>query len=287
MASDLDSTYGAMFIGLLFACFFQGVLSVQVYHYYENYPKDSIRVKLFVALLWILELAHLVLISHATYHYLVTNWGNPTALLYATQTLDLHLVFIGAATILCQSFFLHRIWIFSSRNIPLMVFLVLGCLSMLALDIVMTVIINRGDRSVALFNSFTPGVIAVFSISAGFDLILAGLLCFYLRNSTGNFDRMNTLVSRVIQYTVATGLLTSIVAVACLVAYLIRPTSFIFIAIHFSLGRMYTNALLATLNARQKLKESMMEHESLPPVFAAGILSKTHDDSDVLFSPKL
>jgi hypothetical protein len=56
----------------------------------------------------ILDVAHLVLIAQATYHYLVSNWGNPPALQLTTTSLDLHLIFVGLATICCQSFFLRR-----------------------------------------------------------------------------------------------------------------------------------------------------------------------------------
>ncbi|TFK39383.1 hypothetical protein BDQ12DRAFT_712103 [Crucibulum laeve] len=279
---DLDSTYGAMFIGLLFACFFQGVLSLQVYHYYECYPNDSGWMKRFVALIWALDMVHLYLISHATYYYLVSNWGNPSALGNATLELDLHMLFIGLATILCQLFFLQRVWVFSNRNIYLMIFLVLGCLTTLVLDITMTAMLAI-DREMNKANTFSQGVVAVFSIGAGIDVIIAILMCFYLARSMSDNERTNAVLSRIIQYTVGTGLLTSLVAVACLATYLLQPASFFSIAIHFSLGRMYTNALLATLNSRKKLKDSIT-HDTLPPVFADALISRSQEGSGTTLS---
>jgi hypothetical protein len=56
----------------------------------------------------LLDVTHLILICQSCYHYLVTNWGNGAALLISTHELDLHLIFVGIATLVCQGFFLHR-----------------------------------------------------------------------------------------------------------------------------------------------------------------------------------
>jgi len=255
----LDPTYGAMLIGLLFATFFQGVLTVQAYIYYESFPNDTRRMKLLVAGVWLLDVLHLVLISDAAYHYLVSEWGNFPALAYSTQELDLHLVIVGLATIVCQSFFLQRIWVFSGKNVWITGSLTAGCLTTLGLDVSMSIQISKVPL-VSSFGNFTNEVIAVFSIGAGVDLAMALILAYYLRRGKSGFEKTNTLVSRVIQYTVATGLATSLLALACLIAYLARPNTFIFIAMHFSLGRMYTNALLATLNSRRSLRTYMINN---------------------------
>jgi hypothetical protein len=60
----------------------------------------------------ILDVAHLVLICQSCYHYLISNWGNNAALMVSTQELDLHLVFVGMASAICQAFFLSRCVVF-------------------------------------------------------------------------------------------------------------------------------------------------------------------------------
>ncbi|KIJ32371.1 hypothetical protein M422DRAFT_265869 [Sphaerobolus stellatus SS14] len=49
---NLNPIYGAIYIGIMFATFFQGVLTLQAYIYYESFPKDPIKIKLLVALAW-------------------------------------------------------------------------------------------------------------------------------------------------------------------------------------------------------------------------------------------
>jgi len=264
----LDPTYGAMLIGLLFATFFQGVLTVQAYIYFESFPNDSRKTKLLVVCVWLLDVLHLVLIADAAYHYLVSEWGNAPSLQFSTQELDLHLVIVGLATIVCQCFFLQRIWVFSGKNVIITGALLAGCLTTLGLDVSMSIQISRVPL-VSSFGNFTNEVIAVFSIGAGVDLLMALILAYYLQKGKSGFEHTNSIVSLVIQYAVATGLATSMLAIACLIAYLLRPNTFIFIAMHFSLGRLYTNALLATLNSRRSIrsymvKNSVVAREQLP-----------------------
>ncbi|TFK35686.1 hypothetical protein BDQ12DRAFT_687799 [Crucibulum laeve] len=254
-APSMDATYGAMYIGLLFATFFQGVLSVQAYLYFAKFPRDPLKTKILVISVWLADLLHLVLISRAGYHYFITEWGNTPALMYSTEELDLHTSILGIATILCQGFFLYRIWILSHHNLYLVLPLTAGCLTTFVLDIVIAIQVSNVPL-VSSFSHFKPeGVeaIAISSIGAGVDVIIALVLCFYLKQ--GQTNHSLSLVSRIIEYTVATGLATSTFAIGCLIAYLIRPDTFIFIAMYFSMGRMYTNALLASLNARRHLRK--------------------------------
>ncbi|KAJ6525134.1 hypothetical protein B0H19DRAFT_1276223 [Mycena capillaripes] len=265
MGSEMDVTYGAMFIGVLFATFFQGVLTLQAYIYYESFPDDLSRIKLLVGIVWLLDVTHLILICQSCYHYLVTNWGIAPALLISTHELDLHLIFVGIATLVCQGFFLHRIWMFSKRNWVLTGVLTAACLATFALEVLLSAQILQVP-SVAYFSAHTAEVMALFLLGAVVDVAIALVLVFYLQQGRTHFDQTNFVVAQVLHYTVATGLATSVLAVACLAAYLAAPHTFIFIAMHFSLGRLYTNALLATLNSRRNLRQSTQIQRS-PPSF--------------------
>ncbi|KAJ7792809.1 hypothetical protein B0H14DRAFT_3498824 [Mycena olivaceomarginata] len=192
-----------------------------------------------------LDLVQLVLICQSVYHYLARNWGNQ-----------------NCATLLCQGFFLRRVWKFS-KNLPLTLFLAAACLTTGIIDIIMAVqTISNLSLNTILSHKFSAEVISVFAVGAAVDLAIAAILCWYLARELTVFDRINNLVARLIQYTVATGLITSLLALGCLIAVrLVRtsrpPTVSYFMAMHFSLGRMYTNALLATLNSRKVLRKQL------------------------------
>ncbi|KAJ7495330.1 hypothetical protein FB451DRAFT_1213862 [Mycena latifolia] len=278
---DFEATYGALLIGVFLSIFFQGILSMQAYIYYEAFPEDSWRLKSLVAVVWTLDFVHLILICQAVYHYLVRNWGNEAALLETTTELDLHLVLLSAATMICQGFFLHRVWTFSHGNKILTGTLFAACLSTVILDAVMSAqTISNKSIATILSHSFSGEVIGVFAVGAAVDLAIAIILCWYLQRGPFTFDRTHFVVTRIIQYTIATGLATSIFALGCLVVYVVLPTTLIFLGMHFSLGRMYTNALLATLNSRRNLRTLMGVPNTLSwsgiqpshsaPVFAVG-----------------
>ncbi|KAF5370526.1 hypothetical protein D9757_010147 [Collybiopsis confluens] len=278
---DLRTTYGAMLIGVIAATFLQGFLTLQAIVYFDSYPSDSLFTKITVrhlhspfdlfssdlpvksiptniqvAVVWSLDMFHLGLISQSVYHYLVNNWGNLPALQFSTWELDLNLTFIALSAIVCQGFFLRRIWMFSKRNFILVGLLTAICITTLALDLLVTVQITT-NRSVTEFGKRKGEIIAVFTSGAVADVALALSLCYYIRKNSSSFERTKSVIRLIVRYTVTTGLITSLLGLLTLVAYFASPDGFIFIAMHFSLGRMYTNALLATLNSRQKLRATL------------------------------
>ncbi|KAJ7921752.1 hypothetical protein B0H13DRAFT_2655885 [Mycena leptocephala] len=257
-----ESSNGALLIGVLVSTFFQGILSVQAYIYYGSFPEDPLSLKVLVRFVWTLDFVHLVLISQAMYYYLVTNWGNVAALGLTTIELDLHLVFLSVATFTCQAYFLHRVWRFSNRNKLLTGVLTAGCTSTLVLDLLLAAQTIAGRNSTKIAPSSKRASIAVFSTGGANDLAIALVLCWYLQRSKSEFDRTKFVLTRIIHFTVSTGLVTrqrySLLALGTLAAYVGSPDTFIWLAMYFSLGRMYTNALLATLNSRRKLRTLLL-----------------------------
>ncbi|KAJ7088465.1 hypothetical protein B0H15DRAFT_780761, partial [Mycena belliarum] len=250
---------------ILFSYRFQGILFVQAYIYYESFPEDPWQLKSLngtstLRIIRCLDFAHLVLICQTSYHYLIDNWGDSLALLESTIELDLHLVLVGTATILCQGFFLHRVWMFSRRNWILVAVLGAMCMTTVGLDITMTVQLSQNTSIATINGGGGREVVAMFSIGAGVDMIIAILLCWYLMQGRTPFEQTNFVLTRIIQYTIATGLATSLLSLGCVAA-----------GMHFSLGRMYTNALLATLNSRRNLR-GMLGHSAAGMGLTSGSL---------------
>ncbi|KAJ7826140.1 hypothetical protein B0H13DRAFT_2374531 [Mycena leptocephala] len=57
-----------------------------------------------------------------------------------------------------------------------------------------------------------------------------------------------------ILFTINTGLLTSLCAVASLISLIVSPTTLVYASFYFCIGRLYSNALLASLNARDIIR---------------------------------
>ncbi|KAJ7059120.1 hypothetical protein C8F01DRAFT_273896 [Mycena amicta] len=271
-APTMDETYGALYIGVLFATFFQGLLSVQAYTYYTNFPDDPRLLKTLVASVWTLDAGHLILVAQAGYHYLVTSWGNQAALLIATWPLVLDIVFVAVPSLFCQAFFLYRIWVLSHHNWIIIGFLGCGCLAGFSVKAAVTGEILRNPLVEEEFSRQSTKLLSGFIIMAVVDLLIACTLIWYAGRTKPVVDdidgvhrRTNFILRQIMQYAVATGLATSLVGFASLAAFLLAPDTFIFLAIYFSFGRMYTNALLVSLNARRSFRIAIDQPASSGP----------------------
>ncbi|KAI0301152.1 hypothetical protein B0F90DRAFT_351315 [Multifurca ochricompacta] len=79
--ADIRSTYGAAFIGLLVSTILFGVTITQTWIYYWHYRnKDPRLLKIFVALLFVLDSLHTILCIYSIYWYLILNFGNVESL---------------------------------------------------------------------------------------------------------------------------------------------------------------------------------------------------------------
>ncbi|PPR01250.1 hypothetical protein CVT24_006014, partial [Panaeolus cyanescens] len=159
------------------------------------------------AIVCILDTVHLALISRATYQFVVTNWGFIPSLAKSTTELNLHLVFTALSCIIAQLFYLERIWFFSNRNRWLLGALIVICLVPCALDIHITVLILQ-NKSVSAFSAHTPEVIAIFTSGALGDVLIALLICYYLRREQSPFKATRTVIAKIVQFVVGTGLAT-------------------------------------------------------------------------------
>ncbi|KIJ26395.1 hypothetical protein M422DRAFT_272555 [Sphaerobolus stellatus SS14] len=169
----LDNTYGASYIGVLIATFLQGILTLQVFTYFENFPKDSWKLKLLVAGLWIVDLVHLIFITQATYIYFISDWGNIPSLGVSLWTYNAHPIPLGIATIASQAFLIWRIHVFGRPHYLVLVFLTSLCLVPFALNIFIAVtdlqasiIAARVGESETpqLLKNITPIVTSLFTL---------------------------------------------------------------------------------------------------------------------------
>jgi len=98
--------------------------------------------------------------------------------------------------------------------------------------------------------------LTVNALAAAGDVLIAFILCWILQSSRTGFKRSDTVITKLIAFSINTGLVTSICALLSLITIVVFPGAFIYITFYFTLGRLYSNSLLATLNARQSLAAS-------------------------------
>jgi len=251
---SVDTTLGAAFVGFSLSIFVLGILSAQVYTYYQRYPLDKPAYKFLVAGLWVLEVGHTVLTGHFFYVYAISNWGNGLILLGAPIWSIIVQVPLGAFMgLIVKCCFAMRVWRFSGHNIWITGLLVVAVLGQCGCSIWYTVV---GFNLTSLTNIGSLFDIATVSLALGAftDILTALTLSWYLRRLKTGYKHSDSIINRLIIYAINTGMLTSTISAACLVCYDLMPTNYVFIACYFVLSKLYANSLMATLNTRTILK---------------------------------
>ncbi|THH07520.1 hypothetical protein EW145_g3324 [Phellinidium pouzarii] len=246
---------GALYLGIVFAMGLWGIGTVQLFYYLVGYPDDPWRLKAHVGLVWILDTVHQGLVIHAGYTYLITQYANPAFLFVIVPTLEVMVLISALVCVLVQGFLLYRAWILSLKNVFLVIFLLL-------------LVIAEFVSSVAFFwkgvkmSSFAEvSTIAWLSkltngLSAASDLVIAAVLIFLLNRSRTGVRRSETMINRLILFTINTGFLTSICALFAVIFVSLYPDEYIYITFYIQTS-VYTNSFLATLNARRGTRDGL------------------------------
>ncbi|KAG2358338.1 hypothetical protein BDR07DRAFT_288306 [Suillus spraguei] len=249
---DIGRTFGALFIGVTIAAILFGLSNVQAFIYFQTHSRDTGTTfyKLAVVWLWILDALHMALIVHCIYYYLVINYTNFDALTGIVWSFKLSVAIEVFLIYSVHVLYAYRIWIISkgkSRTLPITVGIV--------------VILNSGVAMVLVWALYQCHVfsdlikfewaiyLALGAITFA-DIVIASALCYFLATSRTGFSSTDSLITKLMVYSINTGCLTSVCSIAVIITCAVMPTNFIFLAIDFLLVKVYVNSYLALLNAR-------------------------------------
>ncbi|KAH8105629.1 hypothetical protein DFH11DRAFT_1643011 [Phellopilus nigrolimitatus] len=249
----LDNTMGALFLGVIFAMGLWGAGTVQMYYYYDTYGKDELWIKMVVFSVWIFDTVHQGLITHSCYIYLITEYGNPLFLATLEKTLMIMVFFTACICFIVQTFFTMRIWRLSHKSVYLTGAVYIFVLTQLVSTLVYfgTAIHFKLFAELLAIKNLTRSINVVNAIA---DAAIAASLVFLLHKSRTGFRQSETILNRLILFTVNTGLITGLTAIVCLVMNLVFPTTFLYILFYLMTSRLYMNSLLATLNTRKSIR---------------------------------
>ncbi|KAJ3755985.1 hypothetical protein EV360DRAFT_85381 [Lentinula raphanica] len=280
----LDNTMGAMLIGILVSAVLYGMSLVQTYFYYNHYRNDVWYLKTLVALTVFFDTLHLCFVIHTIYFYLVSNYYDNGQLDNMVWTVLAEAIPTGFTGGLVQTFYTVRVWRLSKKNHVLAVVIMLIVLAQTACGTAW-VIISLQLQTFQQLLGISGLTLSINALSTAADVIIAASLCFLLMQSKTGFKHSDTLINRLIVFSVNTGLATSICAVASLVSVRIlttavdspltsaicfpsyqliaSPNSLLYAPFYFCIGRLYSNSLLATLNARNQIRNGSNDTEHM------------------------
>ncbi|KIM64657.1 hypothetical protein SCLCIDRAFT_613265 [Scleroderma citrinum Foug A] len=237
-----------------------GVLCVQVFIYFQNYPDDHVLLKYLVAIIWIVESVHTGFLISANNSYLINGFGNLVLLTQISWDLLASFEISFVVMFIVNLFFTWRVWVFCKKVWAVCLLLFLS----IARYVMATVSIALGFYY-STWASFKDHAYLPLTITLGVavfgDASMALILAYYLHEK--RTERSTQLITRLLTYVVGTGALTSIVVTMELISILASPNTLLYISFGLVLVRLYANSALLSLNLRQYQRKPRQE-DSLP-----------------------
>ncbi|KAG7099192.1 hypothetical protein E1B28_001059 [Marasmius oreades] len=249
---------GPVLVGICVSSILFGVLSLQVYFYRKKFQKDKLVLQCLVAAVYIGEATQIAFALMFGWDMLVTGWGVPGALETYTWPASAHVILSALLSGTVQFFFAWRVYSLRRDSIVVRivaVVIVLAALMQVVCGIVGPSFFIQGLSKPYLVNlkQLSDWGEAWLIGSLICDLIIATamtwILLDYIRAST--VSRTRNLIKTLILYSVETGTVTFTAALLDVIVFTVFIDNYLHLCFTFILSKLYSNALLANLNARQ------------------------------------
>ncbi|KAJ7803538.1 hypothetical protein B0H14DRAFT_1636925 [Mycena olivaceomarginata] len=240
---------GAYEIGVLVSYVLFGVTTTQTYTYYSRFTDNSRKLKGLVALVWVCELGHALCVARALYFYTTADCMHPNILNQSPWALDMAFVIVALIVACVQAFFGFRIYMLSKRlYIPVVIWI--AALLRLAGGIATPLWALQG-----LVVRARLLMVSTWNVGVANDLLMTATLVVLLRRQRADVHKRTVaLADKIIAWSIETAMMTSAVAIAELICFLMMPKNWTWIAISTIEARMFANSFLASLNGRTTLR---------------------------------
>jgi len=176
-----------------------------------------------------------------------------------------------------QGWFTYRVWRLSEHNRLLT--LALSVLTLVVFGNCMA-LVGRLFQ-VETFPEYSEANWLVYfglAVTIATDLSIAVSLCYLLRKLRSMALRQTrSVLNYVMVYVINTGLLTSFVCIATLISRIAMQNNFVFVALFYNLGSLYSNSLLGSLNARDWFRSGSAKGQvSIPLSTMASSSEQSH-----------
>ncbi|EMD32474.1 hypothetical protein CERSUDRAFT_118807 [Gelatoporia subvermispora B] len=288
----LNRTLGALELSTFITSILYGVTILQTYIYFHQDSHDPVWLKCSIVCLWIFDTSHQAFSCHSSYTYTVTYFGNVIALNNVIWSIYAMVYLTGLTDLLARGILCARIWKFDQKaHIPVMMIMLCSvgeCAGMIAFAIKKeqspdAQFIVARSLSVDFYTGLGFGIVA--------DLVLAGTQVVIFYKQCGRIKRTKSIIHTLMLYSINTGLVTSLCAILECITWGAMPNTLVYVVFYTVTPQLLTNALLATLNARQDLRDAAkggsgllsIPLSSIAPSSAAAVVTigGSHRDKEV------
>ncbi|KZP26295.1 hypothetical protein FIBSPDRAFT_928731 [Athelia psychrophila] len=254
MTSLIAAPFGLILIGVFLSLMLLGIVISQVFTYYQNYERDPLWLKWFVAVMFALDLLSSVLAIAWMYQLLIDNWGQIAAFTQGDWLLAADPMLAGIVACMAQCFFAWRIYVLTSSR--WLTAIIACCAVVTACGGIGTGIAVLWVKKYTLFLTFKQ-ITVLWLVSAAVGAIgITISLTYHLRRRKGSFEATDKVLDRIIQLTIQNGFFTAIVAITDVCMYLAVPLPY-HMALSFLMPKLYSNTILSSLNARKDIRRDL------------------------------
>ncbi|KDQ62488.1 hypothetical protein JAAARDRAFT_189808 [Jaapia argillacea MUCL 33604] len=253
MTSPAVPVHGPAFIGIIFNILLYGIMITQTFVYFNAYKSDKLWMRAFVLVLFIADTANTVLNCAWLYDTIIVQFGNVTALESANWVFATDPAITAIIAFLVQSFFAWRIKVLTS-NVWAWLLVAFLSLAQMFGGIGTAIAVGIVPEFVH-FQKFQVIVVIWLACSALCDAVITCIMTWHLRSHKTGFAATDQFVDKIIRLTVQTGMITALIAIADLIAFLASDSG-LHLGFNFPLAKLYTNTLMSTLNSRNGWKFS-------------------------------
>lgn len=241
---------GMLELGTALALFLTGIATLQVWNYYRNFPQDTASVKTLVASVYCADTLHTALLLHATFYYSITSFGNFLALEPLVWSLNSSVLLNGMVAFTVQTYYCLRVFRITA-SAPT----ALACWTLAVLRLGFTIaetvtLFVSGNRSVTATHTFRWEITATQVVGAVSDMAIATFICQSLLRRKTEMTHTDKMVDKIVVFTVGSGLLTGLAALAECITCLKFPDNYIFLIPYSAVAKLFNNSMLASLNER-------------------------------------
>jgi len=240
---------GPLLSGSLMSFLLFGISIVQLYLYNLKFSNDKFLIQFSVYMIFILDIFQSVTTWVLAWHALCSGWGRVDALTFPGWTFSAVPAVTGIISAWVQIFYAWRIhmmvnWIF----IPIAIIVIALAQTAAALSIAIGFI---PLKSILSLHGMFPRTIVWLGGAALADVIISASMVYVLYSAKKRaFGRTEKVLNRLIRSTVETGIITTVCATMELGFFLGIPTTDIHVIFALMLSKLYSNALMTSLNSR-------------------------------------
>ncbi|KAG2111981.1 uncharacterized protein F5147DRAFT_685174 [Suillus discolor] len=242
------SVLAIQFIGLTISFVQLGIAAAQGFRYYRAFPRDIRMLKYLVVTVMILNVTGTLLTSFMYWSFFVNCFRSTSPRCQAWDTAAMILLFVSMTLpFVVQSFYCHRVWIISGKNIYVAIPIILFAVSSYVLGLILIPPQKAG--------AFSGDAILKISAVGAFQSVLCDStislsVYFYLRPARAGVHRTDTRIQNITKKFTSMGFLVCLLAISIFILYWVNGFAAIG-GVAMVLRSSYANSLLSTLNARE------------------------------------